>query len=66
MKSVVDKLILAATGIGLVFLGVDAIRNRRQAESEDQYYCPYCHTLYPMSSDDFAVHVTQERRRGFR
>jgi hypothetical protein len=43
---------------------VDAIRSRnRQAESGDQYYCPFCHTLYPMSSDDFAIHVAQERRK---
>jgi hypothetical protein len=59
-KSAMDKLLLAATGFGLIMVAAGLLRNR--GTHEGIYYCPYCKTQYNMTDTEFAVHVTQERR----
>ena len=59
----IDKVVLGATGIGLIFLAVDHYRKQGQPQSEWSY-CPYCKSYIQGPEEVFAMHIVNERRYG--
>ena len=58
----IDKVLIAATGIGAVALAVDYVRKRGEPQIE-VYQCPYCHVEHKMTQMDFSIHFVQMKKQ---
>lgn len=63
---IVDKILLAATGLGIVFVGADYVKNRNKPDPLVPMYCPGCRDYIQANQDTFSVHYAMQHMHGGR
>ena len=58
----IDKILIGATGIGAVAMGVDYMKHRNEPRPSI-YMCPYCKQPHEMNQEQFSFHIVDMRRQ---
>jgi len=58
----IDKILVAGTGVGAVVIAVDYLKKRGEPQIE-LYGCPYCHIEHQMTQEEFSIHFVQMKKQ---